>query len=391
MMAYSYIPQAQLSHLESIVVPGKVIVVYGPRRVGKTTLVQRYAQQHDPNALVVSGEDIAVREYLESQSITKLKNFVGNHQTLIVDEAQYVRQIGLNLKLLVDHVAGLRIVATGSSSFEVANLTGEPLTGRRLTLLLFPLAQLELQQVENIHETRGNLESRLIYGSYPEIILMDSNDSREAYIKELISSYLFKDVLQIDGVRFADKLLRLLQLIAFQIGRQVSLSELGSQLGMNKKSVERYLDLLEKSYVLYSRFGFSRSLRKEVTKSRRYYFYDNGIRNGIINNFNPITLRDDVGALWENYIITERIKRNLYCRHFTNNYFWRTYDRQEIDLIEERGGHLHATEFKWSARSPTRPPSAWQQTYPESSYQVVHCDNYLEFIGATGDDNAVRL
>ncbi len=389
MMVDAYIPQAQLSRLRSIVAPGKVIVVYGPRRVGKTTLVQRYVQQYDPNALVVSGEDITVREYLESQSITKLKAFVGNHQTLIVDEAQYVGHIGLNLKLLVDHVAGLRIIATGSSSFDIANITGEPLTGRRLTLLLLPLAQCELQHVEKTHETRSNLESRMLYGSYPEVILMNSNDSRETYIRELIASYLFKDVLQIDGVRFADKLLRLLQLVAFQIGRQVSLSELGSQLGMNKRSVERYLDLLEKSYVLYSRFGFNRNLRKEVTKSRRYYFYDNGIRNGLIKNFNPITLRDDVGALWENYMMTERMKRNLYCRHFTNSYFWRTYDRQEIDLIEERGGDLHAAEFKWSVKSSTRPPIAWMQAYPESSYQVVHPDNYLKFIGATDDDNTV--
>ena len=391
MMVDSYIPQAQLSHLGSMVTAGKVIVVYGPRRVGKTTLVQRYVQQYDPNALVVSGEDIAVREYLESQSIVKLKAFVGHHQTLIVDEAQYVDHIGLNLKLLIDHVSGLRIIATGSSSFDMANVTGEPLTGRKLTLLLLPLAQCELQSVENAHETRSNLESRLIYGSYPEVILMNSNDSRETYIRGLIASHLIRDILQIDGVRFADKLLRLLQLIAFQIGREVSLSELGSQLGMNKRSVERYLDLLEKSYVLYSRFGFSRNLRKEITKSRRYYFYDNGIRNGLIQNFNPITLRDDVGALWENYVMTERIKRNLYCRHFTNSYFWRTYDRQEIDLIEERCGHLRAADFKWSVKSPIRPPSAWRQAYPECSFQVVHPDNYLEFIGAADDEKSALL
>ena len=382
-MKHLYIPQEQLNRLKSIVAPGKVIVIYGPRRVGKTTLIQRYVQQYDQNALVVTGEDITVRDYLESQSVTKLKNFVGARKTLIVDEAQYVRQIGLNLKLLVDHVEGLRIIATGSSSFELAQDAGEPLTGRKFTLLLLPLAQFELQKLEHAHETKANLESRLIYGSYPEVVLMQSNEDREFYLKELITSYLFKDILQIEGIRFADKLLRLLQLVAFQVGREVSLSELGNQLSMSKNSVERYLDLLEKAYVLYSRYGFSRNLRKEVTKSRRYFFYDNGIRNGLINNFNPLTLRDDVGALWENYVLVERMKRNLYFRRLVTSYFWRTYDRQEIDLVEDRGGRLHATELKWSSKPSARPPRGWSQAYPDSSFQVIHSENYLEFIGAS--------
>ena len=385
MIDATYIPQAQLAHLNSVVAPGKVAVVYGPRRVGKTTLIRRYIQQYDQNALFVTGEDIFVREFLESQSISKLKEFVGAHRTLIVDEAQYVREIGLNLKLLVDHVEGLRIIATGSSSFDIAQVTGEPLTGRRSTLLLLPLAQFELQNIEEAHETKANLEARIIYGSYPEVILMDSNKERQFYLKELIASYLFKDILQIEWIKFTDKLLRLLQLVAFQIGQEVSLSELGGKLGMSKNSVERYLDLLEKGYVLYSRFGFSRNLRKEITKSRRYYFYDNGIRNGLIGNFNPIALRDDVGALWENYVLVERMKRNLYFRHLVDSYFWRTYDQQEIDLVEEEGGHLHATEMKWSPMSSKRPPRGWRQAYPDSSFQVIHQGNYLEFIGRTGN------
>ena len=385
MIDVTYIPQAQLAHLNSVVAPGKVAAVYGPRRVGKTTLIRRYIQQYDQNALFVTGEDIFVREFLESQSISKLKEFVGAHRTLIVDEAQYVREIGLNLKLLVDHVEGLRIIATGSSSFDIAQVTGEPLTGRRSTLLLLPLAQFELQNIEEAHETKANLEARIIYGSYPEVILMDSNEERQFYLKELIASYLFKDILQIDGIKFTDKLLRLLQLVAFQIGQEVSLSELGGKLGMSKNSVERYLDLLEKGYVLYSRFGFSRNLRKEITKSRRYYFYDNGIRNGLIGNFNPIALRDDAGALWENYVLVERMKRNLYFRHLVDCYFWRTYDQQEIDLVEEEGGHLHATEMQWSPTSSKLPPRGWHQAYPDSSFEVIHQGNYLEFIGSTGN------
>ena len=379
-MTDSYVPQALLVRLERLIAPNRVVVVYGPRRVGKTTLIRRYVRQRDPDALLVSGEDIAVREYLESQSLAKLRTFVGSRRTLIVDEAQYVRQIGLNLKLLVDHVEGLRIVATGSSSFDLAEQTGEPLTGRKVTLLMLPLSQLELQKVETAPETRAQLEMRLIYGSYPEVVLMESDEDRQLYLKELIASYLLKDILQLEGVRHADKLLRLLQLVAFQIGRETSTVELGAQLGMNKTTVSRYLDLLEKAYVLYSRLGFSRNLRKEIAKSRRYYFYDNGIRNGLINNFNGLGQRDDAGVLWENYVQVERLKFNLYTGRLAESRFWRTYDRQEIDLIEEWGGRIDAVEMKWSPRSKVRPPRGWTAAYPHSTFHVVHRENYLDFI-----------
>lgn len=375
-----YVPQALLGRLERSIAPNRVVVVYGPRRVGKTTLIRRYVREHDPDALLVSGEDIAVREYLESQSLARLRTFVGSRRTLIIDEAQYVREVGLNLKLLADHVEGLRIVATGSSSFDLAEQTGEPLTGRKLTLLMLPLSQLELQNVEAAHETRALLEMRLVYGSYPEVVLMESDEDRQVYLKELIASYLFKDILQLEGVRHADKLLRLLQLVAFQIGRETSTVELGAQLGMNKNTVSRYLDLLEKAYVVYGRLGFSRNLRKEIAKSRRYYFYDNGIRNGLVNNFNALAHRDDVGVLWENYIQVERLKYNLYTGRLAESYFWRTYDRQEIDLVEEWGGRLDAVEMKWSRPSKVRPPRAWTEAYSDSTFRVIHRENYLDFI-----------
>ena len=376
----AYVPQAQLAPLARAVASGKVVVLYGPRRVGKTTLIRRYVREHCPDAMVVTGEDVAVRDYLESQSIAKLREFVGDRRTLVVDEAQHVRDIGLNLKLLTDHVDGLRIIATGSSSFDLATQTGEPLTGRKTTLLLLPLAQLELAAVESAAETRANLHARLLYGSYPEVVLLAANDAREAYLRELIASYLFKDVLQLEGVRHTAKLTRLLQLLAFQIGKDVSISELAAGVGMNKNTVDRYLDLLEKAYVIYSRHGFSRNLRKEITKGRRYYFHDNGVRNGLIGNFNPLALRDDAGALWENYALAERMKYNLYTGRHAMSYFWRTYDRQEIDLVEDWRGQLAAAEMKWSPKAKAKMPGGWRKTYPQSTFQVVHPENYLQFV-----------
>lgn len=379
MSSGKYIPQAQLDRLVSLISPGKVVVIHGPRRVGKTTLLRHYLAQCKEAALMVTGEDITVREYLESQSLPKLRSFVGDRRILIVDEAQTIRQVGLNLKMLVDHVPGLKIIATGSSSFELSHQTGEPLTGRQYTLLMLPLAQMEINAIESPHETRARLEERLIYGSYPEVVLSESNEGRELYLKELAGSYLFKDILQLEGIRRADKLVRLLQLLAFQIGHEVSVSELGTQLGMSKNTVDRYLDLLEKVFVIHSRPGFSRNLRKEITKSKRYYFIDNGIRNVLINNFNPLSMRDDVGALWENYSVVERMKAMSYQGRTVQSYFWRTYDQKEIDLVEEAGGILSAFEIKWS---PVRlsPPKDWAAAYPDALFKVIHRDDYLDFI-----------
>lgn len=375
----AYIPQRHLENLQQLVTPGKVIVVYGAHRVGKTTLVKKYLEAVDENVLFVSGDDVVVRQYLESQSISKLRDFVGDHSLLVVDEAQYIQKIGLNLKLIVDHIPTVQIIATGSSSFELAKDVGEPLTGRKSILTLFPLAQMEISNIEKRHETQANLESRLIYGSYPEVVIMRSNTGREEYLREIISSYLFKDILALEGIRYANKLVRLLQLLAFQIGKEVSLAELGSQLAMSKNTVERYLDLLEKVFVLYRLRGFSRNLRKEITKNQRYYFFDTGIRNAVIQNFNPIAIRNDLGELWENYVITERLKKREYLRQPGNTYFWRTYDKKEIDLVEEREGKLFGYEMKWK-KVPAKPPKQWYTNYPDARYKVVHQENYLTFI-----------
>lgn len=375
----AYIPQRQLDNLRSLVMPGKVVVIYGARQVGKTTLVKKFLQDLDEKVLFVDGDDITVRQYLESQSINQLQDFVGDHSLLVIDEAQHVEKIGLNLKLIVDHIPNLKLVVTGSSSFDLAKDVGEPLTGRKYVLKLYPLAQMEISETESRHETEANLESRLIYGSYPEVVTMRDNTRRKEYLREIVSSYLFKDILALEGIRYANKLVRLLQLLGFQVGKEVSLSELGSQLGMSKNTVERYLDLLEKVFIINRLSGFSRNLRKEITKNHRYYFTDTGIRNAVIQNFNPISLRDDIGEIWENYILAERMKWREYSRVSGNAYFWRTYDKKEIDLVEDRQGKLHGYEVKWGKTSK-RAPKDWRVHYPRADFKIIHRDNYLEFI-----------
>lgn len=374
-----YITQTQLVNLKAVLKPGKVVVIYGARRTGKTTLLREFLKGEAGPYLLVSGEDITVQSFLSSQSLEKLKAFVGANRLLVVDEAQKVRNIGLNLKMIVDHIPDIRVIATGSSSFDLARSIGEPLTGRKTTLIQYPLAQLEIGAMEQHHETAARLEQRLIYGSYPEVVLMEDCREREQYLKEIVSSYLYKDILELEGIRQSAKIGRLLQLIAFQIGKEVSYTELGASLGMSKNTVDHYLDLLEKAFVIQRLGGFSRNLRSEVTKNSRYYFIDTGVRNALINNFNPIDLRSDVGELWENYLIMERMKQQEYRRETANNYFWRTYTKKELDLVEERGGRLYGYEMKWGKSKP-RPPKEWTTAYPEAAWDVINRENYLEFI-----------
>jgi hypothetical protein len=375
-----YIPQKQLVNLKPLIRPGKVMVIYGARRVGKTTLMKQFLKEiAKERVLFINGDDVVAREYLEYQSIEKLKDFIGGHNYLVIDEAQYVRKIGSILKLVVDHISEIKVIATGSSSFDLAQDVGEPLTGRKFVLKLFPLSQMELAQTEKRHQTRANLETRLIYGSYPEVIVSRDNKIREEYLRELIASYLFKDILALEGIRYSEKLVRLLQLLAFQIGNDVSLTEIGRQLGMSKNTVERYLDLLEKVFVIFRLGGFSRNLRKEITKNSRYYFYDCGIRNAVIGMFNPLNLRDDGGRIWENYIMSEMQKHREYNRRSSQFYFWRTYDKKEIDLVVEEAGNLSGYEIKWK-KGRAAPPKDWVKNYSRATFEVIRRDNYLDFI-----------
>lgn len=356
----------------------KVIVIYGMLGVGKTTLILDILKEINEKYLFLSGED-RMNKWLSSQTVSILRENIAKHKLLVIDEAQKIDSIGLNLKLIVDHIKGVKILVTGSSSFDLSKQIGEPLVGRKWQFKLYPISQMELSQLESPFETKANLDKRLIYGSFPEVITTLALNNKKNILNSLIDNYLFKDLMQFDQINKADKMIDLLKLLCWQIGQEVSLSELANSLNLNSRTIEKYLDLLEKFFVIKKVNGFSRNLRKEISKNSRYYFYDNGIRNALINNFNDLNNRNDQGALWENYLFMERIKKQHYQNIYSNNYFWRTYDRKEIDLVEERDGKLFAFEFKWSTKK-TKAPLDFLNNYSNSVYQEINQENYLSFI-----------
>ena len=300
---------------------------------------------------------------------------------MAIDEAQQIPDIGRGLKILDDHLPALRIIATGSSSFDLAGAIGEPLTGRKRTLTLFPISQMELKKKFNSYDLRQRLEEYLVYGSYPETVMADARKEKIELREELVGSYLLKDVLAMDRIRSSRTLMGLLKLIAFQVGGEVSLNELATQVKLDVKTVGRYLDILEKAFVIVRLGGFSRNLRNEVTSKAKYYFLDNGIRNAVIGQYNLLDSRNDIGALWENFIVSERLKKRSYTGIYGNIYFWRTYDGKEIDYVEERDGGLFGFECKWTVQKKDKPPRKWQESYPGATFELVTPDNYLDFVG----------
>ena len=371
-----------LSQLQDALIPGKVLVLYGPRQVGKTTLANDLLSTVSLRSRFVNADELIYREALASQSRQKLGEVLGDAELLVIDEAQRVPEIGLNLKILIDSYPQAVIVATGSASFDLANKISEPLTGRKLIFNLYPVSYSEIRQTLGALEARTQLERWLVWGGYPAIVTTDNPVLRERLLGELVGSYLYRDILDLEGVRRADKIVDLLRLLAFQIGQEVSLAELAASLALNRQTVERYLDLLEKVFIIFKVSGFSRNLRKEVTKNARYYFYDNGVRNSLIQNFNSLTLRNDVGQLWENYLLIERRKANQAAGRSVNAYFWRTYDQKEIDCIEEHGGKLYGYEFKWQRgeiRRATR--SEFLNAYPGSELMTINRENFEGFLG----------
>lgn len=375
------VSRAVLDQFETKVLPNKVLLLLGARRVGKTVLIKKYLEKIPKEEyLHLNGEDVQDANLLQERSVVNYKRLFKNIKLLVVDEAQNIPQIGLILKLIVDSIEGLKIIATGSSVFDLSNSLGEPLVGRKNTIYLFPLSQIEFSVKENYKQTLENLEQRLLYGAYPELEQYEDWQEKSDYLFEIINSYLLKDILVFDGIKNSDKILALLKLIAFQVGKEVSLQELGNQLQISKNTVEKYLDLLSKVFILFKIEGFSRNLRKEITKSSRWYFYDNGIRNAIINNFNRLENRIDVGDLWENYLASEKIKKQNYHKIKTSNYFWRTYDQQELDWLEEKADELKGFEFKWNERKKSKIPTAFSKAYPNATFEVINKQNYLEFI-----------
>lgn len=361
--------------------PNKVILLVGARRVGKTEFIKKYLSNFSSDkVLKLNGEDLDDASLLTNRSVANYKRLLDGIELLAIDEAQHIPNIGLILKLIIDEIEGIKIIVTGSSMFDLNNQLGEPLVGRKYTIYMYPISQIEFSKYENYKITTEKLEQRLLFGGYPELTHINDWKEKQEYLQEIINDYLLKDILIFQNIKKADKIYNLLRLLAFQIGNEVSLNELGSQLQISKNTVENYLDLLTKVFVIFKVEGFSKNLRKEVTKSSKWYFYDVGIRNAIIKNFNILQNRNDVGQLWENYLIVERMKKQEYQRIHRNNYFWRTYDQQELDWLEEKTDDLFAYEFKWSARKKVKIPTAFKKAYPNASFEIISKDNYLDFI-----------
>ena len=369
--------------IETQLYKGKVIILYGARRTGKTTLCKEILKTQEEKGiqgLYLNCELLSVKQRIETTNEIDLKSFIGNAQLVILDEAQNIKNIGLTLKILVDTYPEIQIIATGSSSFELANQTGEPLTGRARRFTLYPLSVNELKPKYNNFEIDACLEKILTYGLYPSVFTAPENDSM-LELDEIASNYLYKDILAFEKIKNPDLLLKLLQLLALQLGNQVSIHELAQKLSIDSSTVKRYIDLLTKCFVIFSLRAFSRNLRNEIGKSQKIYFYDLGIRNSLIRNYNPPALRTDIGALWENFCIIERLKYNQVNHRLVNSYFWRTYEQKEIDYIEEHSSILEGFEFKWNKQLKSyKPPKLFTETYENSSVKVITPSNFYDFV-----------
>ena len=357
---------------------GKAIILVGSRQVGKTTLLGELVRQSDKRILSLNCDEPEVQTMLTDTNVAKLRTIIGNNELVVIDEAQKVNNIGLTLKLIVDNIKDVQVVATGSSAFELRNQLNEPLTGRKLEYQMFPISSGEIIDTYGLLEEKRTLENRLVYGSYPDIIMHPEEARR--YLTELTQSYLYKDVLSLDSLRKPQLLDKLLQALAFQVGSEVSTNELARTLQTDSKTIDKYLDLLEKCYVIFRLGGLSRNLRTELKRAKKIYFYDNGVRNAVIQQFAPVALRNDMGALWENFFIAERMKRNHYSGHYCNSFFWRTTLQQEIDLIEESDGAMTAFEMKWNPSKKVLFSKSFIEAYNVKETVVISPDNYLEYL-----------
>ena len=357
---------------------GKAIILVGPRQVGKSTLLKSLQNELNQETLLINCDEPDMHQMLENVTSDQLRALIGRNTLVMIDEAQKVENIGLTLKLMVDSLNGVQVIATGSSAFELRNKTNEPLTGRKFEFNLFPFSIAEMVQNHGKIVERRMLERRIVYGLYPEIVNNPGNE--QEHLIELINSYLYKDILAFQNIRRPDILNKLLTALALQLGQEVSYNELSQLIGIDKATVEKYIDLLEKCFVVFRLSSFSRNLRNELKKSRKVYFYDNGVRNAILNNFATLALRQDTGALWENFMVSERIKQLSYNRDYRKSYFWRTQTQQEIDLLEEKDGILYAFEFKWNENKQVKIPKTFAESYPEHRFEVITPANYIDFL-----------
>ena len=374
------IPRIIQQEIEKNLFKNKVLLLIGARQIGKTTLLKQVLQNCTEKSLWLNADESDIKRKLENATTsTQLLQLFGNAKLIVIDEAQQVEDIGLKLKLVIDTNPELQIIATGSSAFELLQKSNEPLTGRKKEYHLYPISFSEMISHTSLLTEQRLLENRLIYGSYPEVINNPGNEKE--VLKEITNSYLYKDVLRYDGIKKASVIDKLLVALALQVGSEVSYNELAKTIGnINSATVEKYIDLLEKAFVIYKLPALSRNLRNEIKKGKKIYFYDNGIRNAIINNFNPLALRNDKGALWENFLISERMKKNSYNKHYCNTYFWRTFDQAEVDYIEEYDGALHVFEFKWKTNNK-KVPASLLNSYTVNTTAIVDTDNYGGFIG----------
>lgn len=371
------IPRVLQENIENHLFKGKAILIFGPRQCGKSTLVETIFK--DQAYLHLSGDDSNVREALSNTNASALQTIIGKNKILFIDEAQRIANIGLTLKIITDQIKDVQVVATGSSAFELSSQVNEPLTGRKYEFMLYPLSFAEMVDYHGFLSEKGLIEHRLIYGYYPEIVT--KRDEEKQLLKLLAESYLYKDLLTLEQVKKPVLLEKLLKALALQIGSEVNYNELAQIVGANKQTVEKYIALLEKAYVVFILSALSRNVRNEIKKGKKIYFYDCGIRNAIINNFKPILSRTDVGALWENYVISERMKFLSYNGIDTKQYFWRTTQQQEIDLLEEHeGGNLKAFEFKWGKNDKVRFPETFKENYPGSTTYTISPRNIEEFL-----------
>jgi predicted AAA+ superfamily ATPase len=356
----------------------KAIILLGPRQSGKTTLLRCVSDILKKPVLWLNGDETDVRIRLSSPTSTALRQIIGDAKTVLIDEAQRIENIGICIKLIVDNMPGVKVIVTGSSAFELANRISEPLTGRKWEYVLLPFSYEEMSLHHGQTDERRLLEHRLIYGYYPDVV---NNPGKEReLLRELAGSYLYRDILSWQNIKKPDKLEKLVQSLAFQIGNEVSYHELAQNCGLDNETVERYMDLLEKAFIVFRLRSFSRNMRNEIKKSRKVYFYDNGLRNSVVNNFNPAGIRDDMGALWENFLVCERLKCICFHRLNVNRYFWRTHAQQEIDYLEEHDGKLHAFEFKWNPNRKVRFPKAFLDSYPGSETKTISRDNIDEWL-----------